>query len=67
MADARGLHKDQIQKAVKALLKHIEKQKGNSNDLLEEDELLYLAGYYVGQLQSGCQEWSPDSKNYRCS
>jgi hypothetical protein len=42
MAEPRGLHEDEIQEAVKALSKHIEKQKGNCNDLLEEDELLYL-------------------------
>lgn len=37
-----GLQDEQIRKAVAALLKHIAKQKASSNDLLEEDELLYM-------------------------
>jgi hypothetical protein len=42
MTEPRGLQEEQIKKAVTALLRHIEKQKGGSKDLFEEDELLYL-------------------------
>ncbi|CAL5218961.1 g714 [Coccomyxa viridis] len=37
-----GVQPEQILKAVKALLKHIEKQNAKSNSLIEEDELIYL-------------------------
>ena len=42
MALPAGLQDEQIRKAVAALLKHITKQKARSNDLLDEDELLYM-------------------------
>jgi hypothetical protein len=42
MALPEGLQEEQIRKAVAALLKHIAKQQAKANDLLEEDELLYL-------------------------
>ena len=42
MALPAGLQDEQIRKAVAALLKHITKQKARANDLLEEDELLYM-------------------------
>ena len=38
----RGVDQAQILKAVQALLKHIEKQKRQTNELIEEDELIYL-------------------------
>ena len=37
-----GVQTEQILKAVKALLKHIEKQNAKANSLIEEDELIYL-------------------------
>ena len=37
-----GVDQAQILKAVQALLKHIEKQKKQINELIEEDELIYL-------------------------
>lgn len=37
-----GVQSEQILKAVKALLKHIEKQREKANDLIEEDELIFL-------------------------
>ena len=45
MTEPRGLQEEQIRKAVNALLKHIAKHKSTSNDLLEEDELLYLVSF----------------------
>ena len=42
-----GLRAEQILKAVKALLKHIEKQKAKANELIEEDELIFLVGHLV--------------------
>ena len=39
---APGLKKEQLQKAVKALLKHIGKQQEGSKDLLQDEEYLYL-------------------------
>ncbi len=42
MAETDILQDEQIRKAVNALLKHVSKQNSKSNDLLEEDELLYL-------------------------
>lgn len=42
MSGTPGLQDDQIRKAVDALLKHVEKQQAKANELLEEDELLYL-------------------------
>lgn len=47
MALPAGLDDEQIQKAVAALLKHIAKQKARSNDLLEEDELLYMVRHAI--------------------
>ena len=46
MALPEGLREDQIKKAVAALLKHIAKQQARANDLLEEDELLYLVSSF---------------------
>ena len=37
-----GVHPAQILKAVQALLKHMEKQKKQANELIEEEELIYL-------------------------
>ena len=37
-----GMDQAQILKAIQALLKHIEKQKKQTNELIEEDELIYL-------------------------
>ena len=37
-----GVQTEQILKAVKALLKHVEKQKAKVNELIEEDVLIYL-------------------------
>ncbi len=37
-----GVRTERILKAVRALLKHIEKQKAKANDLIEEDELIFL-------------------------
>ena len=37
-----GVRTEQILKAVRALLKYIEKQKAKSNELIEEDELIFL-------------------------
>lgn len=37
-----GVQAEQILKAVKALLQHIEKQNSAANKLIEEDELIYL-------------------------
>ncbi|EIE27107.1 ribosomal protein L1 [Coccomyxa subellipsoidea C-169] len=42
MSTTPGLQEDQIRKAVAALLKHVEKQQAKANELLEEEELLYL-------------------------
>ncbi len=42
MSGTPGLQEDQIKKAVAALLKHVERQQAKANELLEEDELLYL-------------------------
>ncbi|BDA43877.1 Ribosomal L1 domain-containing protein 1 [Coccomyxa sp. Obi] len=42
MSGTPGLQEDQIRKAVAALLKHVERQQAKANELLEEDELLYL-------------------------
>lgn len=39
---APGLKREQIDKAVSALLKYIGSQKADSTDLLEEEEYLYL-------------------------
>jgi hypothetical protein len=39
---AASVSEEQVRKAVIALLKYIGKQKENSNNLLEDDELLYL-------------------------
>ena len=39
-----GVQTEQILKAVKALLKHIEKHNAKANKLIEEDELIYLVG-----------------------
>ena len=36
------IDQQQVQKAVVALLKHIEAQKSKQNDLFEDEELLYL-------------------------
>ena len=41
-----GVQPEQILKAVKALLKHIEKQNAKSNSLIEEDELIYLVRFW---------------------
>ena len=37
-----GVQTEQVLKAVKALLKHVEKQNAAANKLIEEDELIYL-------------------------
>ena len=37
-----GVHQAQIVKAVQALLKHIERQKKQANELIEEEELIFL-------------------------
>lgn len=37
-----GLDRQQIQKAVTALLKYVDSQKAGSKDLLEDEEYLYL-------------------------
>lgn len=37
-----GLKRDQVQKAVTALLKYVDSQKQGSKDLLEDEEYLYL-------------------------
>ena len=37
-----GVDQAQILKAVQALLKHIEKQKKQANELIEDEELIYL-------------------------
>jgi len=42
MSDTPGLREDEISRAVTALLKHIDKQQAKANELLENDELLYL-------------------------
>lgn len=42
MSDTPGLRENQISKAVIALLKHVVKQQAKANELLEDDELLYL-------------------------
>ena len=39
---APGLKRDQIDKAVSALLKYVGSQKSDSKDLLEDEEYLYL-------------------------
>lgn len=39
---APGLKREQIDKAVSALLKYIGSQKADSTDLLEDEEYLYL-------------------------
>lgn len=39
---APGLKREQIDKAVSALLKYIGSQKADSKDLLEDEEYLYL-------------------------
>ena len=39
---APGLKQEQLQKAVKALLKHIGKQQEESKNLLQDEEYLYL-------------------------
>ena len=41
-----GVQRAQILKAVQALLKHIEKQKKRANELIEEEELIYLVSPY---------------------
>ena len=43
-----GVRAEQIMKAVKALLKHIEKQKAKANELIEEDELIFLVRHLIG-------------------
>ncbi len=42
MVATPGLSEDQLRRAVKALLKHIEKQHAGAKELFEDDELLYL-------------------------
>ncbi len=42
MKDLHGIKRQQIAKACQALLKHVEKQKSGTKDLLEEDEVIYL-------------------------
>jgi len=37
-----GLKREQVQKAVAALLKYVDSQKEGSTDLLEDEEYLYL-------------------------
>ncbi len=37
-----GLKREQVQKAVTALLKYVDLQKAGSKDLLEDEEYLYL-------------------------
>lgn len=37
-----GLEREQVQKAVAALLKYVASQKEGSKDLLEDEEFLYL-------------------------
>ena len=37
-----GLKREQVQKAVAALLKYVDSQKEGSKDLLEDEEYLYL-------------------------
>lgn len=39
---APGLQREQIDKAVSALLKYVGSQKSDSKDLLEDEEYLYL-------------------------
>ena len=39
---APGLKREQVEKAVQALLKYIGTQKADSKDLLEDEEYLYL-------------------------
>jgi hypothetical protein len=40
-----GLKREQVQKAVAALLKYVDSQKEGSKDLLEDEEYLYLVGF----------------------
>lgn len=47
---APGLKREQIDKAVSALLKYIGSQKADSTDLLEEEEYLYLVRVHSPQL-----------------
>lgn len=47
---APGLKREQIDKAVSALLKYIGSQKADSTDLLEEEEYLYLVRVQPPQL-----------------
>jgi hypothetical protein len=42
-----GVRAEQILKAVKALLKHIEKQKAKANELIEEDQLIFLVRHLI--------------------
>ena len=42
-----GVRTEQILKAVRALLKYIEKQKAKSNELIEEDELIFLVRHLI--------------------
>ena len=54
MKDLHGLKKQQILKACQALLKHVEKQKLGTKDLLEEDEVLYLVRFFHGIPRTEC-------------
>lgn len=49
MASSRapGLKREQIDKAVSALLKYIGSQKADSTDLLEDEEYLYLVSVFI--------------------
>ena len=43
---APGLKREQVDKAVSALLKYIGSQKADSKDLLEDEEYLYLVSVF---------------------
>lgn len=45
MGEVEHIDEKQVRKAVEALLKYIGKQKKDSSNLLEEDELLYLVSF----------------------
>ena len=44
---APGLQREQVDKAVSALLKYIGSQKADSKDLLEDEEYLYLVSEFT--------------------
>lgn len=44
---APGLKREQIDKAVSALLKYVGCQKADSKDLLEDEEYLYLVSAFI--------------------